>query len=92
MSSVFTPFQAIEGPEEEKELFDYLDAIHQMSIPIKNVSPAEVKKLISTLNPKKAPGYDLISGKVLKELPKKAIVLIASIINAVRANFQDNGK
>lgn len=49
---------------------------------IKPVSPAEVAKEIkNNINTKKAPGYDLISGDVLKKLPRKAIVKLTNIIN-----------
>ncbi|KAF0701986.1 zinc finger MYM-type protein 1-like, partial [Aphis craccivora] len=38
-----------------------------------NISPLEIAKEIdNNLNPKKSPGYDEISPKILKELPKKA--------------------
>jgi hypothetical protein len=42
-----------------------------MSLPIKAFSPKEVKEEISRLNPRKAPGYDLITGQVLQANPKK---------------------
>jgi hypothetical protein len=38
---------------------------------------------IKNLNPKKAPGFDLIRGTLLKELPRKAIILIRALFNAV---------
>jgi len=34
-------------------------------------------------NVRKAPGYDLISGKVLKELPKKAITILTILYNSI---------
>ncbi|CAG9828874.1 unnamed protein product [Diabrotica balteata] len=34
------------------------------------------------INPKKAPGYDLITGELLKNLPRKAIVKLTHLINA----------
>jgi uncharacterized protein Usg len=46
-----------------------------------SVSPNS--KVIHALNLNKAPGYGLITGKVLKKLPKKAIMLITSIFNAI---------
>ncbi|VVC42957.1 Reverse transcriptase domain, partial [Cinara cedri] len=51
---------------------------------IKNFTPLEVAKVIDdSLNPKKAPGYDEISPKILKELPKKAIIHLTHIYNAI---------
>jgi hypothetical protein len=48
------------------------------------VTPKEVAKEIKiNINPKKAPGYDLITGKILKNLPKKAIIKLTHLINAV---------
>jgi len=35
------------------------------------------------MNPKKAPEFDLITGEVLQQLPRKAIVKITNLINAV---------
>ncbi|KMQ84691.1 rna-directed dna polymerase from mobile element jockey-like protein [Lasius niger] len=47
------------------------------------VTPKEVKKEIDTnINGKKAPGYDRITGKILKELPRKAVVKLTYLINA----------
>lgn len=40
------------------------------------------------LNAKKAPGYDIITGKILKELPEKALRLLTIIFIAViRLNY-----
>lgn len=51
---------------------------------IKHFSPLEIAKEIdNNLNPKKSPGYDEISPKILKELPKKAIIHLTHIFNAI---------
>jgi hypothetical protein len=48
------------------------------------VTPKEVAKEIKrNINSKKAPGYDLITGEILKNLPKKAIIKLTHLINAV---------
>jgi len=47
-----------------------------MSLPIKPFSSKEVVEALAHINVRKARGYDLISGKVLKELPKKALNLL----------------
>lgn len=39
--------------------------------------------MITNVNPKKAPGHDRITGKMIKELPKKCISLLTSIFNAI---------
>jgi len=54
-----------------------------MSLPAKHTSPSEIEFLISKLKEKKAPGYDLITNKILKNLPKKTIVLITYIVNSM---------
>jgi hypothetical protein len=54
-----------------------------MSVPIKPFSPKELVEALAQTNVRKAPGYDLISGKVLKELPKKAITLLTILYNSI---------
>ena len=46
-------------------------------------STKEVEEALTYTNVRKAPGYDLISGKVLKELPKKAITLLTILYNSI---------
>ena len=53
------------------------------SIEISAVTPKEVELEIKTnLNKKKAPGYDLITGEILKKLPRKGIVKLTNLVNA----------
>ena len=48
------------------------------------VSPKEVANEIEkNINPKKAPGYDLITGEILKRLPDNGIIMLSYIINAI---------
>lgn len=80
---VFQPFDKEHPAEEETYIHEFLEAPFQMDLPIKNITLQEVQLLIkNTLNVKKAPGYELISGKVIKELPKKAIRVMTIIFNA----------
>jgi len=59
------------------------DVIRQDSVEIPLTSPAEVKREIKTnINPKKSPGFDLITGQILKELPRKSLVKLTNLINA----------
>ena len=70
LQRVFTPHHFLNPTDAAIPAF--LDVPWQMSLPIKPSSPKEVVEAIAHINVRKAPGYDLISGKVLKELPKKA--------------------
>lgn len=55
-----------------------------MEMPIKSISPAEINYIINKeLNPKKAPGYDLITGFVLKKLPTKGVLFLTRLFNAI---------
>lgn len=55
-----------------------------MEKPIKYISPGEINyTLHKELNPRKAPGYDLITGFLLRKLPKKGVVFITRLFNAV---------
>jgi len=47
-------------------------------------SPKEIKNMISKkLNPKKAPGHDQITARILQELPRKGPVMLIYLFNAV---------
>lgn len=79
---VFKP-HAIDS-DLERDIYEFLDSPNQLEMPIKSFTPSEVNNVIlKDLNPKKAPGYDLITGRVLKELPRKGIVFLTIIFNAV---------
>ena len=53
------------------------------SLHITPFSAAEVSASIARLNLRKAPGYDLIAGKVLQELPPAAVGLLTTIYNSI---------
>lgn len=46
-------------------------------------TPREIAKYIKKLKNNKAPGFDLITGMILKKLPRKAIVLLTKIVNSM---------
>ncbi|KAL1448078.1 hypothetical protein WDU94_013869 [Cyamophila willieti] len=78
LANIFSPNEP--GPNAEP-LLDIPYKEEEYCIP--NTTVREVQKTIKEeINPKKAPGYDLITGQVLKELPRKACVKITQIINA----------
>jgi hypothetical protein len=46
------------------------------------VTPKEVANEIKcNINPRKAPGFYLITGEVLKQLPRKGVVKLTHLIN-----------
>lgn len=58
------------------------ESIVQEELEIKLVTPREVSSEINRLRLKKTPGYDLITGEILRNLPRKAIIKITTLINA----------
>jgi hypothetical protein len=53
-----------------------------MSLPIRPFLPREVVQEIKNMKPHKAPSYD-ITGKILRPLPRKALVLLTAICNSM---------
>jgi len=51
--------------------------------PIKFIKPIEIAREITHLKSKKAPGHDKITAQMLKELPRKGLVLLTYIFNAI---------
>jgi hypothetical protein len=69
------------GSQKEKEMIT--EEIVQETEAIKLATTTAVKNEIkNNLNPKKAPEFDLITGEVLQQLPRKTIVKITKLINA----------
>jgi hypothetical protein len=54
-----------------------------MTLPIPPFSTTEVIEEINKCNYHKAPGFDLITGQILKELPRKAIEFLTTIYNSM---------
>jgi hypothetical protein len=79
--NVFSPPQQQNNNDADVE--DFLHAPHQLSYPIKAFSPTEIRQEIKLLNPRKAPGHDLIVGDMLKNLPRKTVVLLTTIYNSM---------
>jgi hypothetical protein len=67
--------------QDDEEISSYLDAPCQLLPPIRSITPAQVTEQIKLTNPHKAPGYNLITGEILKYVPRKAIVLLTTLYN-----------
>lgn len=61
---------------------------------IQFVTFKEISSIIKELKPNKATGHDIISSRVLKNLPRKAVVFIVKLINGMycTAHFPANWK
>jgi hypothetical protein len=82
LEQIFQPL----GSQEEEAMIT--EGIVQENEEIKLATTTEVKNVINNnINPKKAPGFDLITGEVLQQLPRKAIVKITNLINAFRLKY-----
>jgi len=80
LRQVFTPLSSFHS--HDLVVSDSLDVPCPMSLPITPFSSADVFAAIARLNVRKAPGYDLISGKVLQELPPAAVILLTTLCNS----------
>jgi hypothetical protein len=55
-----------------------------MALPLSKIRTKVAEQTIKrNTHPTKAPGYELITGKILKELPKKGLQAITQIFNAI---------
>lgn len=68
---------------QEQQIRDYLNSPNQMTLPIPHFTPREITKTINSLSNKKAPGYDLITTPLLKELPRKGKTIITALFNSI---------
>jgi hypothetical protein len=68
LADVFQLHPSENESEEEEALIQLLESPYQLEPPIKHFKSAEIREVISNMNSKKSSGYDLITGKILKEL------------------------
>lgn len=74
--------ETIFQPYAEQEEGIITEGIVQEIEEIKRTTPTEIRNEIKNISSKKSPGYDLITGEILKELPRKALVKLTNIVNA----------
>lgn len=82
LSKVFTPL-ATNDRREEESIETLLHAPGQLDFPIPNFTKIQVKKECLKLKKDKAPGYDLITAKVLHELPEIGYQYLTQLFNAI---------
>jgi len=60
-----------------------LDTPTAQTRPISHTSPQKVMMQLKALQPKKNPGYDGIDNRTAKFLPRKGVLALAKIFNAM---------
>ena len=75
---VFQPYDSEIPDVEEREILHPQEAPSRLETPTKKFKITEVRAAIKHMRTKKAPGYDLITGRILKELSEVGLSLIVS--------------
>jgi hypothetical protein len=83
LANVFQLHPSVNESEEEEALMQLLEIPYQLKPPVNHLKRAEVQEVINSINLKKSSGYDLITGKILKELPIFGIKYLTQLFNAV---------
>jgi hypothetical protein len=81
LESVFQPHPS-RNDQEEEHLFLELENTHQLEPPPRRFRRSEVQAVINNFKAKRSPGYDLITGKILQELPPTAVKYLTQPFNA----------
>jgi hypothetical protein len=86
LTQVFQPHPLENSPEEQKGRgggdTQLLETPYQFEPPINRLKRTEVQEVINSLNLQKSPGNDLITGKILEELPAIGIQYLTQLFNA----------
>ena len=82
LEKVFTPNEE-DAESDNSDVDGILQQNIQSGTPLKPTSPAELIRLISKFDTGRAPGFDLITKKVLEELPRKGLVFLTSLFNRI---------
>jgi hypothetical protein len=83
LTSVFQPHSPEPDFLPEDTLTSFLETPFQLEPLIQRLKRSEVQAIIKNLPPKKSLGYDLMTGKILKELPTLCIQYLTQLFNAI---------
>jgi potassium voltage-gated channel Eag-related subfamily H protein 8 len=81
LAKVFQPHPSENEPKEQA-LIQLFETLYQLKPPPNHLKRAEVQEA-NSIKPKKSSGYDLITGKILKELPIIGIKYLTQLFSAV---------
>ncbi|KAL4111862.1 hypothetical protein QTP88_015739 [Uroleucon formosanum] len=83
LSNTFQPHHNIISPTKIQEVVSFLNSPLPMYPPPRAFYPSEVEFNLKKKSPNKSPGFDLISTEVVKHLPRKTIIFLTQIYNAM---------
>jgi hypothetical protein len=83
LANVFQPHPSEHFLVAEEALIHYIETPYQLDHRFNRLLRSEAHAVAKNLNSKKSPGYDLITGKILQELPVVVIQYLTQIFNAV---------
>jgi hypothetical protein len=92
LASVFQPHPPGPDPAADEPLLQLLEIPYQLELPIPRLTRTEIQTAIHSLNPKKSPGYDLLTSKLLQELPLIGIKYLVQLFDAVLLRTSLPGK
>jgi hypothetical protein len=67
----------------QKKPFQFLETPYQLEPPIPRLTRTNIQTAINHLNPKISPGYNVITGKILKELLITGTKYLTQLFNAI---------
>ena len=82
-ANVFKPYNSEMPEEDERETLHAVETPGRLVTPLKEFTLPEVRSVIKQLFSKKAPGRDVISEKIVQELPDIGIRALTQIFNSV---------
>jgi hypothetical protein len=81
LAKVFQPHPSENEVEEEEAIIHLLETPYQPDPPINRLKRSQVQEVANSLKIKKLPGYNLITGKIHKELPTVGIKYLTQLFS-----------
>jgi hypothetical protein len=81
LTSVFQLHPSKKTPGVDESLTSLLESPYQLDLPPQRFKYSEIQTVINNLSPKTSPGYDLITDRILQELPPNGIKYITHLFN-----------
>ncbi len=81
--TVFRPYPSAVLRDDDREVLTTPVLPGLLPTPLKNFTKKEIQATINNLRPNKSPGFDLITGTVLKQLPKAGLQAITLLFNSI---------